>query len=514
MAICPMLEVLPCESQQAGLQCRAMIDLILLTLYGCCALLLALYTLGQGVLLWQYWNHRNATPKPISYPDVTLPEITIQLPIYNEKHVVARLLDAIVALDYPADRLHIQILDDSDDATTQYIAQQIRLYPHYRIDHIRRSDRSGYKAGALAYGLAQTNALFVAIFDADFIPPSDFLRSTVPYLLADDRLCVVQTRWGHLNRDANWLTRAQALSVDAHFMVEQTGRNRAGWPIPFNGTGGVWRTAAIHDAGGWSAATLTEDLDLSFRAQLRGWQSLFLPAVVVPGELPPQLAAYRQQQQRWAKGNAQNLRRLLRPVWRSDWRLSAKLMATQHLLQYLPHPLMVILLLLTPLLILNGGLSALPLAPLGIISLIPPIMYVSSQRIANPENTWHNLLAFPALLLIGTSMMGHNSHAFITGLFERGGTFSRTPKFAQAWQGSAYALRAGSAVLLDALLLLYALWAVWAAWTNAHHALLPYLLIYAASFGTAVVWQLNEQWQLHRQKPQQSHHSQPDQHPV
>lgn len=475
-----------------------MMELILLALYGLFALLLAIYTGGQGVLLWQYWRHRADAPQLPAYDDDDLPSVTIQLPVYNERYVVVRLLDAVTKLDYPPQRLHIQILDDSDDGTSHTIQQWCNHQRHLAITHLRRSQRAGYKAGALNAGLEQTASPFVVIFDADFVPPPDFLRQTVPYLLADEQLGVVQTRWGHLNRPQNALTRAQALSVDAHFIIEQAGRSQSSWPLPFNGTGGVWRVAAIHDAGGWSAETLTEDLDLSFRAQLRGWRSLFSPDVVVPGELPPQFAAYRQQQGRWAKGNAQNVRRLLRPVWQSNWPLAARLMATHHLLQYLPQPLMLGLLLLTPMLVLQDSLHRFPVAPLGIIGLIPPLMYLVSQRAIAPKQ-WHKrLLAFPALLLIGTGMIGHNSLAFASGLVQKGGVFERTPKFEYAWQHSAYALRTFQVLFVDVLLLLYTCWAIYITWAATALAALPYLIIYAASFATVIGWQLAERWRLGR----------------
>lgn len=474
-----------------------MIETALLTLYGLCALSLALYTCGQAALLWHYWRHRDEAPALPSIADEALPRVVVQLPIYNEVHVIARLLQAVAALDYPANKLQVQILDDSDDSTAAQVAWQLRLHPHVQMRHIRREERSGYKAGALAYGLSQTDAPFVAIFDADFTPPPDFLRRTVPYLLADARLGVVQTRWGHLNRDENWLTSAQALAVDAHFIVEQTGRNRAGWSVPFNGTGGVWRVATIADAGGWSARTLTEDLDLSMRAQLRGWRALMLPNVVVPGELPPQVAAYRQQQARWSHGNAQNVRVHLAQVWRGNWSFGAKVMASQHLLQYLPQPLMLMLLLLTPPLIALDALQHLALAPLGLLSIVPPLMYALSQQVA--AGHLRHVRAFPHLLLLGTGLLWTNSRAFIAGLQGDGGEFVRTPKFAQGWQASRYALRQMGVHSADVLLTLYALWAVWLAWTHDQAALLPYLLLYTGGFAWVTLSSAIEQWRLTRQ---------------
>lgn len=461
-------------------------------LYILCASLLALYTLGHGVLLWNYLAHRQ---RQISRPSLSeWPSVTVQLPIYNEQHVALRLLDAVAAFDYPADKLRIQILDDSSDKTSALIAQAIYRYPHLQISHIRRANREGYKAGALAYGMSQTNSPYIAIFDADFVPAPDFLRQTIPHLEADSRLAVVQTRWGHLNPETNWLTRAQVLSINNHFLIEQTGRNRAGFFLPFNGTGGVWRAEAIEAAGGWSDDTLTEDLDLSFRAQLLAWQSLYLPHLVVNGELPPQLAAFRQQQQRWAKGGSQAFRKLILPLWKSSYPLPVKLMATQHLVQYMPHLLMLLMLLLMPPLLLTNSLDSLPLAPVGIIGLIPPLMYLASEQ-ALGGNWPKRLLAFPALLLIGTGLIAQNAAAVLSGLLSMKGEFQRTPKFASQWQNSAYALRSQS--LIEFAFMLYALWGAYLAW-QLEPALMPYCLTHALSFGAVMLWEWRDSWQIKR----------------
>jgi len=474
---------------------RPMIELAIAILYGFCALLLALYTCGQALLLIQYLRHRQQIP-PQPPALNTWPDVAVQLPLYNEQHVAARLLKAVVALDYPAEHLHIQILDDSSDSTTSIIEGILRQYPHLNISHMRRVERTGYKAGALAAGLQQTQAEFVALFDADFIPPPDFLRRTVPYLSVDARLGVLQTRWGHLNATQNCLTRAQVLAVDAHFVIEQQGRYAAGWLLPFNGTGGVWRVATIEDAGGWSDATLTEDLDLSLRAQIKGWRSLFLPDVVVPGELPPQIAAYRQQQVRWAKGSAQCLRRLLLPLWQAELSLGSRLMATQHLFQYMPQPLMLLLLLLTPPLLLTHHWQSLPLAPLGIIGLIPPLMYLISQR--DSSAGWRdNLRAFPVLLLIGTGMIWQNTQAIVSGLLGEKGEFHRTPKFAQHGQTSRYALLSQPSMIIEWFWMFYALWAAWLA-AQIEVTIMPYLLIYAAAFATVIIWDWLERRHLRR----------------
>ena len=260
----------------------------------------------------------------------------------------------------------------------------------------------------------------------------------LPHLLADPGLGIVQSRWGHLNAEENRLTRAQRLSIDTHFVVEQAARNRSGWLIPFNGTGGVWRRDCIEAAGGWSADTLTEDLDLSYRAQMAGWRSLFLPDVEVPGEIPPQLAAYKQQQARWATGNTQCLFKLARPILAAPLSASQKVMAIQHLCQYLPQPLMLLMLLLTPPLLLTEGLAGLPLAPLGLLALAPPMMYIASQM--RLTKYWRRrLTAFPALLFIGTGISLNNSLAVLAAGCRRQAAFPPNAKIRQRL-GSAAAM--------------------------------------------------------------------------
>ena len=463
---------------------------VLTNLYALCALLLALYTLGQGILLYRYWRTRR---DDITTPVMSIfPEVAVQLPLYNEQFVAARLIDAVARFDYPRDKLLIQVLDDSDDGTVRVVASKLANLEAqgFRVQHIRRNQRKGFKAGALAEGLSHSECAFIAIFDADFVPSPRFLRQTLPHLLANPEIGIVQSRWGHLNADANDLTRAQKLSIDTHFVVEQTARNRSGWLIPFNGTGGVWRRACIEEAAGWSADTLTEDLDLSYRAQIEGWHSLFLPDVEAPGEIPPQLAAYKQQQARWAMGNTQCLLKLARPIIRAKLTFSQKLMAIQHLCQYLPQPLMLILLLLTPPLLLADTLAELPLAGLGLVGLAPPLMYLVGQ--ARLYDDWlSGLRAFPSLLFIGTGISLNNSLAVLAALLGIKIGFRRTPKFAQNWTGSPYALPGDISIVLELLLMVYALWSAWLAW-HIQRELCLYLLIYAVSFATVAGWGLRE----------------------
>lgn len=472
---------------------------LLTIIYALCAVGLGIYTLGQLGLLVQYWRHRHHRVDTPAYEPSTLPQVTVQLPVYNERFVVVRLLRAVAALDYPADRLHIQLLDDSTDTTTKIAAAEVKRLQQagVSISRVRRTDRDGYKAGALSHGLTLDSSEFVAIFDADFVPPPDFLLRTIPHLLADECAGVVQTRWGHINGADSALTQAQRLMIDTHFVIEQRARSESGWLLPFNGTGGVWRRACIDDAGGWSDVTLTEDLDLSYRAQMRGWRSIYLPDVVVPGELPAQIAAYKQQQARWACGSTQNLRRHGWQVLRQG-SVGQRIMGLHHLCQYIPQPLMLILLLLTPPLLLAGYLDHLPLAPLGILSLIPPAMIALGQREIYPAWGKH-MWAFPALLLVATGMMWSNSVAVAKGMFADHLQFARTPKFARAKPTTDYH-PISARIPTESLLCLYALFAAVLAWRHMP-ALVPYLLIYALSFGTVTVSELFDRVQLRRKSP-------------
>src|SRR5207248_10694590 len=272
---------------------------------------------------------RPAEPPPHAWGGAgTLPSVCIQLPIYNERYVAERVLDAVCAIDWPAGRSEVQVLDDSDDDTVQILAARVAHWRArgIRVAHVRRGSRAGFKAGALAYGLGRTSAELIAIFDADFVPPSDFLRRAAGSLV-DPRVAFVQARWGHLDEGYSWFTRLQALFIDFHFLVEQAVRSARGYFVNFTGSAGVWRRQAVDDAGGWSAATLTEDLDLSYRAQLRGWRAVYLEDVVVPQELPVSASAYRAQQSRWATGSFQCVARLLLPVLRSRLSPGAKFQA-------------------------------------------------------------------------------------------------------------------------------------------------------------------------------------------
>lgn len=467
---------------------------------------LALY---NGQALWLTWKCRQqpeeATEPP---PPSTWPHVAVQLPIYNEQHVVERLIDCCANLDYPADKLHIYVLDDSTDETTLIAETHAALWRQRGIDvHvIHREQRTGYKAGALAHAMAACTGEFIAIFDADFMPPRDFLTRTIPHFYTPQasRVGFLQTRWGHLNFDYSPLTRCQALALDGHFMVEQSARYVAGYPCGFNGSAGIWRRTCIEDeaVGGWQADTLCEDLDLSYRAQLVGWQPLYIKEIEVPAEVPPQLLAFKRQQFRWAKGSVQTLRKLWREVWQSDWPLPARIAATLHLGNYLIHPCMLLMLLVSlPLLILDSD-PFWPLAYLSIASFGPPLLYAVGQRQLHPRSWWRHWAYLPLLMLLGMGLSWNNSRAAWQAWCGHTSPFLRTPKFqtqhaGDSWQHSVYALGLDRVVAGEFLLLLYALAAVGVAFFNAYWWSIPFLLVYVGGFGTMVassLWQAYNSW--------------------
>jgi cellulose synthase/poly-beta-1,6-N-acetylglucosamine synthase-like glycosyltransferase len=335
---------------------------------------------------------------------------------------------AVTRLDYPADRLQIQVLDDSTDDTVDLINRLVQEY-HNRgsnIELIHRMDRKGYKAGALQNGLQTATGELIAIFDADFVPRPDWLKRTVPAFQSPQLGCL-QTRWGHTNPQYNSLTRAEAMGIDGHFIIEQTVRSKNGFFLNFNGTAGLWRRACIEDAGGWQWDTLTEDLDLSYRAQMRGWKFDYLPDVVVPAELPPQVEAYKKQQFRWAKGSFQVVRKILPSVLQADLPLKVRCMALLHLTGYFVHPLMLSLLLLTlPVGLLVPG--AFRVFPISIFAgLGPPLLYLTATATQH-KSILKRMRSFPLLVIVGFGLSLSTTIAVLEGLFSKGGAFIRTPK--------------------------------------------------------------------------------------
>lgn len=480
---------------------------ILSVVYIAAALLLAIYALNAWALTILYFKHRKPASKEQAKSLKTLPPVTVQLPIFNEALVVERLIDAAVRLDYPAHLLQIQLLDDSTDETTELARARIEMYRRQgiNIELLHRHDRTGFKAGALKNGLTTASGEFIAIFDADFMPEPDFLKQTIIHFNDNPELGFIQTRWGHLNRNYSLLTAAQALALDGHFAIEQTARNRAGLLINFNGTAGVWRRSCIEAAGGWQGDTISEDFDLSYRAQLVGWRCLFLPDVVAPAEIPPQLAAFKRQQFRWAKGSIQCFKKLGWRILCSHLTWPVKLQALIHLSSYFVHPLMVILALVTPILIMNGGTDHIrfPLIYVSLISLGPPFLYAVAQAGLYPARWRQHYKAMPLLILLGSGIALSNTKAVVEALLGVGNIFRRTPKFNlnsrnDQWQTSIYRLSVDSLAIGEFALSLYSLWGAWFAATNGHRFAVPFILLYAFGFGYVSLqglWDAHIEWQ-------------------
>ncbi len=451
-------------------------------------------------------QHQTLTANDIEKNEDNLPTVTIQLPIFNEALVVERLIEATIQVKYPKHLLQIQVLDDSTDETTE-LAQACVDHYHQagiNIELIHRQVRPGFKAGALREATPQATGELIAIFDADFLPTPDFLYHTIPHFATNPKLGFVQARWGHLNRDYSLLTAAQALALDGHFVIEQTARNRSGLMMNFNGTAGVWRRACIESAGGWQDDTISEDFDLSYRAQLVGWQHLYLPDVVAPAEIPPQLAAYKRQQFRWAKGSIQCLKKLGWRVLHSDFGPWVKVQALIHLSSYTLHPLMTILALIIPYLMITGGLNeaSYPLVYLSLLSFGPPILFAVAQLSLSRKGWLHRYRAMPMLILLGSGIALSNTKAFVEAILGKENVFRRTPKFniitaKDHWQQSAYKLPLDWLVIGELALSLYSLIGAGFAMTNGNQFAVPFILMYAFAFGYVGLqglWDARYQW--------------------
>jgi hypothetical protein len=407
-------------------------DVVVLVHIAACGLL-ALFGVHRVWLLTDFLRGRRARPAP--KPAESLPFVTVQLPLFNEREVAGRLIDAVCRQGYPRDRFEVQVLDDSTDDTVAAVARAVDRWAAegVQIAHVRRDDRVGFKAGALAHGLDEARGELVAIFDADFVPHADFLASIVP-AFDDPEVGMVQARWGHLNRGSNWLTLAQAVFLDAHFTIEHAVRNARGRFFNFNGTAGVWRRTAIDKAGGWDSATLTEDLDLSFRAQLSGTRFAYLDHVEVPAELPDDINAFKTQQHRWAKGSLQTARRLLPSVWRADLPLAVKVDATLKLLQNTAFLVLAVVVLTMPAVSLMRAMGAGPLEraadffSLGLATLPVALHFLVAQR-ARGRSWLETIVAVPLALGLGGALSFNNARAAIEGISNTGSNvFVRTPK--------------------------------------------------------------------------------------
>jgi cellulose synthase/poly-beta-1,6-N-acetylglucosamine synthase-like glycosyltransferase len=466
--------------------------LAVVILYLIFATWLSLYGFQALALSIAYLFHRKSRHnlKPLQ----EFPDVTVQLPVFNERYVVERVIDAAAALDWPRDKLHIQVLDDSTDETTGLARARAEQHRALGIDIIviHRTDRADYKAGALQNGLAGSSSPYIAIFDADFCPAPDFLKQTIPALVEQPDVAWVQTRWTHLNEGYSALTHAAALLMDGHFTVEQVVRDRAGLTMIFNGSAGVWRRRAIDDAGGWQGDTLTEDADLSFRAQIAGWRGRMLPDVTVPCEMPVQVTALKQQYFRWSKGGAQTVRKLFIPMAKSRMPLGKKLAGLFHMSSHLAHPLIILLLVTWLAIIIHPDwIQGIPIAFMSVAMLGLPCQFLVAQIVLHRGHVWR-MIYLPMLLIIGTGMALNNARGVVQGLAGRPSEFMRTPKFRMdganaTWKRSAYALAADPTAVGEAIMAGYAAFMVVAAWKTGNLSVISFLLLYVIGFAYVAI---------------------------
>jgi len=417
-----------------------------------------------------------------------LPVVTTQLPVYNERNVVERLIDAVAAFRYPAGRHEIQVLDDSTDETRRIVAAKVAQLKKRGVDihHIIRHHRTGYKAGALREGMTKARGDFTAIFDADFLPPSDFLLRAMPFFTADEHLGFVQGRWGHLNRRESLITRLQAIGIDGHFMVEQSARSGSGLYLNFNGTAGIFRNLAIVDAGNWQDDTLTEDMDLSYRIQLAGWGCRFVSDLVAPAEIPNDVNAFKNQQFRWAKGSIQTALKLLPRILRTRRRPFVKFQAVMHLTHYMVHPLMLFMAITALPILLAGGLSLQPMIFSLFVGLLavsftgPSRLYLTAEW-ALGINRRKALLLLPIMIPFGCGLAINNSRAVFEALLGRQSGFVRTPKRGHL-RAKVYAIGQNRFFLLEMAASIWCLVGALAFFLSRVYLVGPFLLIYTIGF--------------------------------
>lgn len=477
--------------------------LIIFIIYGIVLTFIFFYAIAQLNLAYLYLKRKPENGNPTD-PDFQ-PKVTVQLPVYNELYVVDRLIDTIASFNYPKEKLEIQVLDDSTDETTAIIDQKVMEYrdKNFDIKVIRRTDRKDFKAGALQNGLEKAKGDFIAIFDADFLPSKDFLIKTLPYFL-NNQIGMVQTRWEHLNRNYSLLTRIQAFGLDAHFSVEQTGRNSGGHFINFNGTAGIWRKSTIIDSGGWSADTLTEDLDLSYRAQLKGWKFKFLEDLGSPAELPAEMNSIKSQQFRWSKGAAETARKHFRSVLKSQRSFSTKVHAFFHLFNSSIFICILICSVLSvpglifknmylyPVLFKVASVFLLTLLIIGVIYFISFRKQCKTTR----EAVFKFIYMFPMFLSLSMGLSLHNAWAVIQGFLGIKTSFIRTPKFnilsgKDNWLGKKYTSRkVNTFSAIEGLLAFYFLFGLGLAFKYDDFGLVPFHLMLAFGFGSIFLYTL------------------------
>lgn len=459
------------------------------------------------ICAWYYYGRK----KPeIQGEFKETPVVTVQLPVFNELYVAERLVRAVAEFEWPKDKLEIQVLDDSTDETTQILEACVEALKKDGLDIklIHRANREGYKAGALEHGMHLCRGEFIAVFDADFVPQADFLKETVPFF-ADEKVGMVQTRWGHLNEDYNFLTRIQAILLDGHFLVEQSVRNMSQRFFNFNGTAGLWRKSTIFDAGGWQHDTLTEDLDLSYRAQLNGWKGVFVPWVKTPAELPVDMNGFKSQQFRWAKGAVQTCLKLIPRLMKSDQPLYIKLESFFHLTANFAFPLLLLLSLLTGSVVLFWPELAVNDATLQrVLTVDLPVFALASLSLFIFYGTtiictkragflgWKLPFYIFGILCVGIGISINNTRAVFEALMRKASEFTRTPKYGIqtskcSWSNKKYASRS-MVPFFEFVLALAFLGFALEAWSQGIWNMVPYLLLYSAGFGYAAIWSLGQ----------------------
>ncbi len=487
-------------------------DLAMMIPYFIVLLILATYGMHRYVLLYEYFAYRHNIPGPP--PAVaTWPPVTIQLPIFNERYVIERLVDAISQFDYPRELLDIQVLDDSTDETRDVARACVDRHAAtgLPITYIHRTNREGYKAGALENGLHTAQGQFVAIFDADFIPQPDFLRGTIPHFLnpeGGEKIGMVQTRWTYLNSDYSLLTRVETILLDGHFVIEHGGRSRRGTFFNFNGTAGVWRRAAIDSAGGWQHDTLTEDTDLSYRAQLKGWKFIYLPHIECASELPVDMNGFKAQQARWAKGLMQTAKKILPQVFRSDVPFHVKSEAFFHLTANISYPLMVLLsTMLLPAMIVRfyqGWFQMLVIdLPLFLASTCSiSSFYLAAQKELHPKTWLRTFLYMPFVMATGIGLSVRNAQGVLEAIAGKKSEFARTPKFkiegkSGTFAAKKYKNKSGWMPYFEIGLGLYFSLAIIYAFSNENYATIPFLLLFVWGYLYTGFMSLSQSWFAH-----------------
>jgi cellulose synthase/poly-beta-1,6-N-acetylglucosamine synthase-like glycosyltransferase len=453
---------------------------------------LSAYGIHRYVIIYLFLKNRKRAMMPAGHFQ-QLPKVTMQLPIFNEIYVVERLLKSVSEIDYPQELLQIQVLDDSTDDTRELTASCVESLERrgFNVELIHRVDRTGFKAGALETGLASAESDFVCILDADFVPQPDLLQKTI-HFFTDPKVGMIQTRWGHLNRGYSLLTRVQAMFLDGHLLLEQTARSRSGRFFNFNGTAGLWRRSCIEEAGGWQHDTLTEDLDLSYRAQLAGWKFIFLPDVITPAELPVDMNGFKSQQHRWTKGSVQTCKKLLPTIWRSPLPLTIKIEATAHLTSNFAYLLLACLcVLLHP---SSGGpqtgwtrmlLVDVPIFLTASVSVA--VFYICAQRELHPRTWMKEMLLLPCLLALGVGLSLNNARAVLEAVFNHQSDFARTPKYgierkSQPWRSCKYMPLKSLLPIAEMAFGLYFTYFVWFAIQHGQFISVPFLAMFQVGF--------------------------------